>query len=434
MSDKKKSPPADARRLAMAMSLQIFQDRATLTQVLADHQQQLQALSPRDRGFARMLLSTVLRRRGQIDEAIKHCLAKPLDRRAQRVRPILQLAVAQLLFLEVPPHAAINEAVKAAGRYPQYKGLVNAVLRRISREADEILAAQDEIRLNCPSWLWDSWVAQWGEAATRELIRAQLQEAALDISVKADSEGWAERLEAEILPNGSLRKSATGRIEDLSGFSEGAWWVQDVAATLPARLLGDVTGKRVLDLCAAPGGKTAQLVASGAKVTAVDISATRLKRLRENLARLDLEAEIVEADVTTWTPAEPFEFVLLDAPCSATGTLRRHPDIWRLRRPEEIARLTTIQSSMLARLPDLLAPGGTAIYCTCSLQDEEGPARIATFLDANAGFERHVITTEEMPDFVNTITGDGDVRTMPQHIPGGQDGFYIAKLVRKAGD
>jgi 16S rRNA (cytosine967-C5)-methyltransferase len=375
-----------------------------------------------------MLVATVLRRRGQIDDAIKKCLSKPLDRRAARVRPILQVAVAQLLFLDIAPHAAINEAVTTAGRYPQYKGLVNAVLRRISREKDELLAAQDEIRLNCPTWLWQVWCKQWGEDVCRAVIAAQLQEAPLDISLKGDPANWAEQLSAETLPQGSLRLAAAGRIEDLAGYDAGEWWVQDAAAALPVRLLGDVAGKRVLDLCAAPGGKTAQLAAAGALVTAVDNSGHRLKRLSENLERLNLKATIIEADATTWTPEAPFELVLMDAPCSATGTMRRHPDIWRLRRPEDIKRLTAIQDQLLARLPDFLAPGGQAIYCTCSLQDAEGPERIANFLAETTAVTRQPFTEQTIADPAVTITADGDIRTMPQQISGGQDGFYIARL------
>jgi 16S rRNA (cytosine967-C5)-methyltransferase len=421
----------DARRLAIAILLLIFTDRLTLTQALSDREADLQALSPRDRGFTRMLVATVLRRRGQIDDAIKKCLAKPLDRRAARVRPILQVAVAQLLFLNIAPHAAINEAVTAAGRYPQYKGLVNAVLRRISREKDELLASQDDIRLNCPTWLWQVWCKQWGEQICRAVIAAQLQEAPLDISVKGDPADWAARLGAEILPSGSLRLEAGGRIEDLAGYEAGEWWVQDAAAAQPVRLLGEVAGKRVLDLCAAPGGKTAQLAAAGALVTAVDVSGHRLERLSQNLKRLNLKATVIEADAMTWTPEAPFELVLLDAPCSATGTLRRHPDIWRLRRPDDIKRLTAIQDQLLARLPEFLAPGGQAIYCTCSLQDAEGPARIAKFLAETAEFVRQPFAEPMPADPAMTTTADGDFRTMPQQISGGQDGFYIARLAWK---
>jgi 16S rRNA (cytosine967-C5)-methyltransferase len=263
-----------------------------------------------------------------------------------------------------------------------------------------------------------------------------LAEAALDITVKDEPAAWAERLGGIVLPTGSVRLKAGGRIEDLAGYSEGAWWVQDAAAALPARLLGTVAGLSVADLCAAPGGKTVELAATGARVTAVELSGERLVRLRANLERMHLDAELVEADATTWRPRQTFDAVLLDAPCTATGTIRRHPDILRLKRPEDIAALSDLQTRLLDNAVQLLRPGGTLVYCACSLEPEEGSDQIARLLAREPRLARAPIKPGEWGIAPDWITPDGDLRTLPFHLPdaraelGGLDGFYAARLVR----
>ena len=395
----------------------------------------LAGLDGRDIAFARLLATTVLRRLGQIDAALDHCLDKPLPRRAVRVRDILRLAAAQLLFLGTPPHAAVDTAVQQATRFPHYKALVNAVLRRLAREGAEIVAGQDAGRLNCPDWLWRSWTDTYGESTTRAIVAAHLTEPPLDIVTSGDPTDWAARLAATPLPTGCLRRHAGGAVASLPGYDEGAWWVQDAAAALPARLLGDVAGRAVLDLCAAPGGKTLQLAAAGAEVTAVDIAAKRLARLEENLARIGQAADVVCADVATWRPARPATHILLDLPCSATGTIRRHPDVWRLKTPDDVARLCGTQDRLLTAAVDMLAPGGTLVACVCSLQPEEGPARIAALLAAGAPLRRRPITPAEVGGLAELITADGDLRTLPCHLAdaGGMDGFYACRLTRAGG-
>src|SRR6516162_4495920 len=274
-------------------------------------------LAGRDRAFARLLVATVLRRLGQIDELIAQCLNVPLAPRAMLVQDILRLGVAQLLFLRTPPHAAVATSVDLAQSrgFVSHKGLVNAVLRRLSIEGPERIETQDAPRLNTPDWLWQSWSRAYGEPTARAVATAHLKEAPLDLSLRNDAETWGAALEGVLLPTGTLRRAAGGALATLPGYAEGAWWVQDAAAALPARLFGDVADRDVIDLCAAPGGKTAQLATAGARVIAVDRSASRLKRLRENLARLDLSAQIVATDMLEWqTP--PVDAVLLDAPCS----------------------------------------------------------------------------------------------------------------------
>ncbi|WP_209872044.1 RsmB/NOP family class I SAM-dependent RNA methyltransferase [Azospirillum soli] len=398
-----------------------------------DAHPELRGLDPRDRGFVRLLVATVLRRLGQIDELVQGSLAKPGLPKAT-VHDILRLGTAQLVFLGTPAHAAVDTAVELAaarGAEP-YKGLINAVLRRIGREGAALAVRQDAGRLNTPDWLWLAWRQAYGTGRTRAIVEAHLHEAPLDITVRRDPGAWAERLEATLLPTGSLRRPTGGNITELPGFAEGEWWVQDLAASLPAKLFGDLAGKRVYDLCAAPGGKTAQLVAMGATVTAVDRSAKRLERVHENLARLKLTAETLTADVATWNPGEPADAILLDAPCSATGAIRRHPDILRVKTPEDIAKLAKAQNRLLAHAVDLVRPGGTLIYCTCSIQPEEGEAQIDRILERDPRVERLPIEPGELEGMAELINDRGEVRSLPGMLPelGGIDGFFVARLRR----
>jgi len=424
-----------ARGCALALLEAVLGRKIPLDQALAESKP-LAALATRDRGFARLLAATVLRRRGQIDAVLAQFLAKPLPERAGVVRDIMRLGAAQALFLETPPHAAVATSVElteAAG-HPALKGLVNAVLRRLSREGKDILPRQDAARLNTPGWLWASWTKSYGEDIARQIAQAHLKEAPLDLSVKSDPELWAEKLQAEILPTGSLRRASGGAIEELPGYREGAWWVQDAAAALPARLLGNVAGKSVADLCAAPGGKTAQLAAQGGRVFAVDRSNERLKRVKENLARLGLEAECVAADASIWKPASPLRFVLLDAPCTATGAIRRNPDVPHLKAPDDVKRMAELQDRLLAHAVSILAPGGVLVYCTCSLEDEEGPARIEKLLAGGAPVSRRPIAAFEIGGWSQCLSPAGDLRTLPCQLAdaGGLDGFYAARLARNS--
>jgi 16S rRNA (cytosine967-C5)-methyltransferase len=256
--------------------------------------------------------------------------------------------------------------------------------------------------------------------------------------VRGQSDVWAERLNAKVLSTGSLRLVEAGVVPDLPGYAEEAWWVQDAAAALPARLLGPVQGQSVADLCAAPGGKTAQLATQGAHVTVVDGSKNRLQRLGENMQRLGLSAQVtvVAADIETFEPGTMFDAVLLDAPCSATGTIRRHPDILHLKTPDDIVRLAALQSRLLAKAAGLVKPGGLLVYCTCSLEPEEGPNQITQFLAENANFERVAIAPDDIGGDASWVTAHGDLRTLPFHAAGsfpeaqGLDGFFAARLRR----
>lgn len=393
-------------------------------------------LDPRDRAFVRMVVATTLRRIGQIDGVINRCLDRPMPAKLAMVRDIIRLGVAQMVFLDTPAHAVVDTAVELVkdGKMAPYAGLTNALLRRVAREGKDLAAAIDASRLNTPRWLWTEWVADYGEMTARAIGQAHLGEAPLDITLKPeqDSAQWAERLEATVLPTGSLRRLAGGAVQEMAGFSEGAWWVQDAAAALPVRLLGDVRGLSVLDLCAAPGGKTVQLASRGAHVTAIDRSARRLRRVTENLTRLGLTATIQDADATEWRPEQLADAVLLDAPCSATGTIRRHPDVARLKTAQDVTDLAAVQADLLRASAEMVKPGGLVVYCTCSLQKAEGERQIEAALAAGVPFAIDPIRPEEVGGLAELITPEGYLRTLPSHIPnlGGLDGFFAARLRR----
>jgi 16S rRNA (cytosine967-C5)-methyltransferase len=422
--------PASARRLALdVLDATLGATHRAFDEAFEGHPR-LDRLAVRDRAFARLLVTTVLRRLGQIDRIVTPLLRfRPKE---ASVLNMLRLGAAQLLFLHTPAHAAVGETVRlAAGRFPKQVPLLNAVLRKVASEGQQAVDAQDAPRLDTPKWLWDSWSAAYGEETARAIAAAHLNEPPLDLVAASDAERWAETLGAEIMPGGTLRRRSGGLVEALPGYDEGAWWVQDAAAGLPARLLGQVKGRRVLDLCAAPGGKTAQLCAAGADVTAVERSPKRAELLGGNLGRLGMMAEIVVADALEWRPERPFDLVLLDAPCTATGTIRRHPDIPWVKSPDDVARLAEVQARLLDAALDLTASGGTLVYAVCSLQPEEGEQRMAALL-AQGGVERLPIRRAELAGLEGQIDDEGQLRTFPSHHPasGGLDGFFVARLRR----
>lgn len=437
-----------ARDVAASALFSVFVEKRAFDDVFSKVSD-ARGLAPRDRAFARNIASTVLRHRGSLNAVIGRFLGKPLPENQGRLEPILLSAAAQLLVLKTPPHAAISLAVdqcrvdRSAQRFAK---LANAVLRRVSVEGPDIWAGLDHATLNCPTWMLARWQKNYGADLAHRIAAASLGEAPLDLSIKDDAEAWAERLGGITLPTGSVRISASGRIEDLAGYDEGAWWVQDAAARLPALLFGDLRGRHVADLCAAPGGKTVQLVVSGAHVTAVDKSPGRLNRMKANLARLGLDAEVAVADAATFAPGRLFDAILIDAPCTATGTIRRHPDILHLKRSEDVAALASVQAPILRRAAELLKVGGTLVYCTCSLEPEEGRDQIDAFLAEHANFARVPVTPADLaaadqaawPELQSWISADGDVRTLPCHLDTlpsglkGLDGFFAARLVRRS--
>jgi len=428
-----------SRRAVLAVLRQVLDHRRPLDEVLGGAVGELEG---RDRAFVHSLTAGTLRHLGRIDDLLDRCLDRPLPNKARPVRHIMRLGAAQLLVLGMPPHAAVSTAVDLchAARQGGHARLVNAVLRRLDREGRDWWADQDGPRRNTPDWLWDRWAAAYGEDTARAMAAAHGHPAPLDLTLRddAEAEAWADRLGATVLPMKTLRLPADhASVADLPGFAEGAWWVQDAAATLPARLLRARQGMWVADLCAAPGGKTLQLAASGAEVVALDRSEGRLGRVRENLARTALSAEVVAGDVLTWMPpgGALFDAVLLDAPCSATGTIRRHPDAPWIKTPEQVAGLAKAQNGLFDAALALTKPGGVLVYCVCSLQPGEGPAVVEAALARHPGLVREPVSSDEVGDLADLITPDGDLRTLPCHLAeaGGMDGFYAARLRRPKG-
>ena len=431
------APGFAARRLAADILESVLYRRRALDEIL-DSTTELATLAERDRALTRALAATVLRRLGTLRHVLGLFLDRGLPRQSPRVETALLLGGAQILFLNVPDHAAVDLAVRLAQADPRaagFAGLINAVLRRLAREGAARLAAIDTADLDTPEWLMTCWTGAYGAVTARAIAAANRNEPALDLTVKSDSEAWAKKLGGRVLATQSVRVNASGAVGTLPGFAEGAWWVQDAAASLPARLLGDVRGRRVADLCAAPGGKTAQLALAGASVTAVDRAPARLKRLRDNLARLGLSAEIVAANVEQWT-AGPFDAVLLDAPCSSTGTIRRHPDVPWLKTAADVAKLSALQRRLLDRAVALTKSGGTLVYCTCSLEPQENEMIVADLLVRETRLQRAPINAAEIFGCREFISKDGDLRTLPCHFPdsdsrfAGLDGFYAARLVK----
>jgi 16S rRNA (cytosine967-C5)-methyltransferase len=421
------------RRLAWMAVTETLKRRVPLDDVMEDLAR-AENLSSRDEALARAIAMVTFRRLGTLGHALRERLNKPP--KDERLMHLLAIGAAQILYLDVPDHAVVDSAVQLAQSDPKLHhagGFINAVLRRVAREREAILAENDPF-LDTPTWLEERWIAQYGEPLATGIAEAHRSLASVDLTVKADPESWAERLGGVLLPTGSIRLKERTAIRELPGFEEGEWWVQDAAAALPARLLDPKPGERIADLCAAPGGKTAQLAAAGAEVLAVDRSAKRLVRLEENLARLNLRAETRAIDAEK-LEAGPFDAILLDAPCSATGTIRRHPDVAWTKGEEDIRKLAGLQGRLLDKAAGLLKPGGRLVYCTCSLEAEEGERQAAEFLARHPDFTRVPVTPDEIGGFAECITPEGDLRTLPsqqvlaEHDRSGLDGFFVARFV-----
>jgi 16S rRNA (cytosine967-C5)-methyltransferase len=420
------------RRAALDI-LSLVREGAPLDEALSECRS-FNALQGSDRAFARALAAIVLRRQGTLDALLAPYLETPLPRRAQKATDALRLAAAQTALMDVADHAAVDTAVALARDFHEtagYSGLVNAVARKIAKKGKD-RAQEFPERTDTPGWMWRAWERAYGADTARAIARAHREEPPLDLTARSDAAAaeLAACLSGELLPTGSIRLESTRDIAALPGFAEGEWWVQDAAAALPAKLLGDVNGKRVLDLCAAPGGKTLQLASAGARVIAIDRAGVRLKLVAENLARAKLSAETVKADIFEWAPAGLADAVLLDAPCSATGVIRRNPDILRSKSEDVVAALAKVQAKLIDRAIGFVRPGGLIVYSTCSLQPEEGEAQIAAALARHANLRRIPITPEEIGGEPRFLTKHGDLRTLPAYWSnrGGIDGFFAARV------
>lgn len=445
--------PADAVREAEAARVPGLMARLAAAAILSDVLQgghrldacfsaqavpsRLNGLDARDIALVRSIATVALRRLGVIRHALGELLEKGLPRQAGRLEYTLIAAAAQILFLDSADHAAVDLAVRAVRLEPKagaFASLVNGVLRNLLRRRAEFLDLADSGDFDSPAWLVQRWRRHYGDETAKAIAAAHMLEPPLDVTVKSDAEGWAARLDGVVLPTGSVRLLNRAPVATLPGYDSGEWWVQDAAAALPARLLAATPDMRVLDMCAAPGGKTAQLALAQAEVVALDRSAERLKLLAANLERLDLRATIAVGDAVAYH-APAFDAVLVDAPCSATGTIRRHPDVAWTKKPGDIETLVALQAKMLARAAQLTRPGGRIVYCTCSLEPEEGEQQIAQFLRRSPEFRRAPLSpgVDAPAEFITT---DGDLRTLPCFWPNenprlaGIDGFFAARLVR----
>ncbi|WP_019172856.1 RsmB/NOP family class I SAM-dependent RNA methyltransferase [Pseudaminobacter salicylatoxidans] len=436
--------PGLAARKAAARLLAAVIDAHTSLDGLTDHDHghpQFRALDMRDRALVRAILITALRYRRTIGNLIAARLERPLPANATALSHILNVAAAQILFLDIPDSAAVDLAVthaKADPRTARFSGLVNGVLRAIVRGKDVELPAMLARTQDAPDWFAGRLSSAYGADSAARILDIHRIEAPVDFTVKADPVHWAEKLGGIVLPTGSVRVAhLPANVPDLPGFADGSWWVQDAAAALPARLFGDVAGLHVADLCAAPGGKTAQLLAAGARVTAIDSSKNRLVRLEQNLARLGLSARTVQADILRFEPEDLFDAVLLDAPCSSTGTVRRHPDVPWTKTPDDIAKLADLQSRLLARAAMLVKPGGRIVFSNCSLDPLEGEEMHAAFL-ATPGIADDPIRPGEIAGIDPFLTPQGTLRTTPADMDmgspelSGLDGFFAARLRRTA--
>ncbi|WP_411818991.1 transcription antitermination factor NusB [Hyphococcus formosus] len=449
-NDRPKSDEAPARkplpaglesRYAALEILDRVHEGATLEDALA-RTRPFENLEGSDRGFARALASETLRRRGAIDHIIGGYLDRPLPKKSARVMDILRIAAAQSLLMDTPPHAAVSTSVDLANDRAETKGyssLVNAIARKIAADGPAILEKLPA-RTDTPSWLWRSWERAYGPNGVKAIAEAHRKPAPLDLSFKPgeDLEAWRDRFveagnDARIMPTGTIRMSRISDVSSLPGYDDGAWWIQDLAASLPAKLLGDVAGKRVFDLCSAPGGKTLQLAALGGKVTSLDKSGARLERVVTNLKRSDLTAFLVEEDVLRYRPEEKADAILLDAPCTATGTIRRHPDIPWNKGETTMTALADLQGKMIDHAISLLKPGCVFVYCVCSLQREEGEVQAKAALKRNPSIERVPVRPEEIGGLEKLINRDGDLRTTPAMLSddGGLDGFFAARFKHK---
>ena len=434
----------EARISAAHILHDILQHQARLDQ--AFERRAFERHPHRDRALIRAIVSQTLRRLGEIDALLFQFIANKKPLANSHALMILRISAAQFLYMRIPAYAAIDLAIHAARRNHQarhFTGLINAVLRRLARHTQSGANKTSHPERNVPRWLWLRWARQYGEHIAHKIARAHLDAPPLDLSFSGAAPTIAG---VGLLPH-SWRIFERQQIERLAGYDQGGWWVQDIAASLAAHVFGDIRAKRLLEFCAAPGGKTAQLAQQGAQVRAVEISAARAERLQENMKRLAIEFELIIADARDYLSQTPYDFILVDAPCSGTGTCRHHPDlIWR-RRPEQIARLVEVQQALLRSAYRNLAAGGTLIYAVCSLEAEEGIDIINHFLKNYRDMKRNPIAAGEIGWMDHILTPLGDIRSLPFHAPtmsgkkdtclkpaeGGMDGFYIARLIRADG-
>jgi len=437
MSDSFVSEQGVSSRVAAAQLVEmVLAKRMTIDDAL-DRVATKNRLSDEDKRLVHAISGCVFRKLPYIDTVLRHLMTQGKDPKPPILRNLLLFDIAQLLYMAVPEHAAVNTAVSATVslRLSKQTGLVNAILRSAQRQKQQLLNDEPDALEMLPEWLKDGWIAHYGELESKAMAAAMAQEAPVDIVIK-DAQAslyWAQMLEGEVLISGAVRvRQRGGHIASWPGFHDGAWWVQDLSASLPIKMLGDVSDKSVLDVCAAPGGKTQMLARGGAKVTALDIAPSRMKRVTENLARLNMAQQVqtVVADALKYKPATLFDIVVLDAPCSSTGTLRRHPELSWIHERNQLSKLTVIQRDMLRHCADLVKSEGIMLYCTCSLEPEEGESQVEAFLSERNDFKEIKRESDSLSSLLQPGVGNIGYRTKPHVLAssGGMDGFFIALL------
>ena len=433
------TPGVSARLCALYLLRAVLERKLSFSESFLNNfdKHLISKMSVQDRGFAWAIVATVLKRKGQIDAILDKYLKRSLPQRARGVEFILRIGIGELLFLKNSPHAVVStaqEVAKTEKELTKFTGLINAILRRVSREGESLLEKEIFPILNIPVWINNRWQQNFGSDEVQKIAQALTEEPALDITVKSNPEIWSERLGGDLLPTGSIRLRTSEKISDLVGYQDGEWWVQDAATALPVKLLGDIKGQCVLDLCAAPGGKTLQLVTSGAKVTALDASSNRLKRFNENITRVGAEVEVVNEDILKWEPDTKWPIIILDAPCSSTGTVRRHPDVFYLKSENDIYELAKLQKRFLEKAISWLEPNGILLYCTCSLEPEEGATQVSNFLNQQHDFKSVRFDASNIGNQEQFITSEGALTTLPSHWQkfGGLDGFFAQAIQKNA--
>ena len=381
------------------------------------------------RSETKFILSALCRKLFEIDNIIDQLTDKNISPRNIMVRNCIRIALIELIDLDRPAYAVINswvEIAKNKKRLMHFSKLINALLRKfLKNKTKSNLIVEKKV----PGWLWNSWSNTYGKIEASKIIEASLTEPPLDISY-VDQENNFLQLQ-NTLP-GSFRLKNPGKINEIEGFKEGRWWVQDVGATIPVNILGDINNKEVLDLCSAPGGKTMQLLAKGANVTSIEISKKRIGTMQENFQRTQLKPEIICADILKWTSDKKYDFILLDAPCSATGTIRKNPDLIHIKEQHDLKQNIQLQKLLLQRAISFLSSAGVLVYCVCSLEIEEGEDQIEAFLAENSTISLMPIDDKEFPEYKHFINPRGYLRTLPHlQVDGGIDGFFISKLYKK---
>jgi 16S rRNA (cytosine967-C5)-methyltransferase len=432
-----------ARQVALLLLDHILGQKQPLDTAF-ENSGEFRSLPSPDRIFCRTLVATALRRLGQIDDLISKAEASPDQKKTGHktllLRNIFRLGTAQIMFMDVPAHVAVDTSVRIAElhRMDRQKDSVASLLRILARIGKEWLSRQDEARLNTPEWLLKIWIDDYGLKTAAQIARANMAEAPLDITLRDESERnyWASNLKASEVGKDTLRRMTDGPVHEITGYNEGSWWPQDAAAAIPAALFGNLTGKTVIDLCATLNGKSAQLAARDANVIAINRSAQNLKKLESQLAGLRLAEKMqgIASDAASWQPKEAPQFILVDAPCTGTGTIRRHPDIMHLKSMRDLESAVHMQMHILANAFHILAPGGVLVYCACSLQKVEGEDQINYLLSENASAAKIAITPGEIGGLADCITENGDIRTLPFHLAasGGLDGYFISRITKVA--